>query len=153
MHEEEQLKIDNNTGQPQKGNEGLWRWEQPWKRWISLTSDCESARWPKKKADKCQHVELSDSDEVEVADDNEWPGKDVEEVDYGVDDEQPPDEQDVSPYHLLQASLTYHTLEWWSQWPPMWNWPPRKACKKGINTWPPDYNDRQSHCEVQDKCY
>ena len=48
---------------------------------------------------------------MEVADDNEWPGKDVEEVDYGVDDEQPPDEQDVSPYHLLQASLTYHTLE------------------------------------------
>lgn len=82
---------------------------------LPSASDCESGRRPKKKADKRQRVELSDSDEVEVADDNEWPGKDVEEVDDSVDDEQPPDEQDVSPYHLLQASLTYHTLERWSQ--------------------------------------
>jgi len=119
---------------------------------FSLASDSESAHWPKKKAGKHQCVELSGSDEVEVAN-NERPGKNVEEVDNDVDNEQAPDEQEVSPYHLIQASLTYHTLEQQSQWPPTWSRPPRKACKKGIDTRPPHYNDWQSHCEVQDKCW
>jgi hypothetical protein len=44
------------------------------------------------------------------------PAKDIEEVDDGVGDEQAPDEHEVSPFHLPQASLTHHiTLERWSQ--------------------------------------
>ena len=53
-----------------------------------------------KKAGKRQHIELSDS-EVEVVEDAERPGKAIEEVDDGVGNEQPPDEQEVCPYHLL----------------------------------------------------
>lgn len=75
----------------------------------SSSDDSESARRAKKKAGKRRRVEVSDS-EVEVVEDDERPGKDIEEVDDGVGDE-----QEVSPYHLLQASLTHHTLERWSQ--------------------------------------
>ena len=78
---------------------------------LSSGDDDKSARRAKKKAGKRQHLNLSDSDEVEVADDSEQPGKDVEEVDDGVDDEQAADEQEVSPSHLPQATLTHHTLE------------------------------------------
>ena len=76
---------------------------------VSSSDDSESARRAKKKAGKRRCVEVSDS-EVEVVEDDERPGKDIEEVDDGVGDE-----QEVSPYHLLQASLTHHTLERWSQ--------------------------------------
>jgi hypothetical protein len=76
----------------------------------SSSDDSESARTAKKKAGKRRRVELSDS-EVEIVDDSKRPGKDVEEVDDGVDDEQPPNEQEVSPYHLPQASWTHHTRE------------------------------------------
>lgn len=76
---------------------------------VSSSDDSESARRAKKKAGKRRRVEVSDS-EVEVVEDDERPGKDIEEVDDGVGDE-----QEVSPYHLLQASLTHHTLERWSQ--------------------------------------
>ena len=76
---------------------------------VSSSDDSESARRAKKKAGKRRRVEVSDS-EVEVVEDDEQPGKDIEEVDDGVGDE-----QEVSPYHLLQASLTHHTLERWSQ--------------------------------------
>jgi len=77
---------------------------------VFLSDDSESVCRAKKKAGKWRHVEDSDS-EVEVVEDNKWPGKDIEEVDDDVGDEQPPDEQEVSPYHLPQASLTHHTLE------------------------------------------
>ena len=74
----------------------------------SLSDDSETARRAKKKAGKQRRVEVSDS-EVEIVDDNKRPGKAVEEVDDGVDDEQRPDEQEVSPYHRPQASLTHYT--------------------------------------------
>ena len=76
---------------------------------VSSSDDSESARRAKKKAGKQRRVEVSDS-EVEVVEDDERPVKDIEEVDEGVGDE-----QEVSPYHLLHASLTHHTLERWSQ--------------------------------------
>ena len=87
-----------------------------------------------------------------MVEDDKRCGKDIEEVDDGVGNEQPPDEQEVSLYHLTQASLTHHTLERWSQRSPMWSRTSRKACKKGINTRSFDYNERQSHCEVQVNC-
>ncbi|EDR01052.1 uncharacterized protein LACBIDRAFT_312616 [Laccaria bicolor S238N-H82] len=61
---------------------------------LSSGDDSESARRAKKKAGKQQRLNLPDSDEVEVADDSERWGKDVEEVDDGVDDEQSADEQE-----------------------------------------------------------
>jgi len=64
------------------------------------SDDSESVRRAKKQAGKRQRIELSDS-EVEVVEDTDRPGKDIEEVDDGVGDEQPPDEQEVGPYHLL----------------------------------------------------
>ena len=81
---------------------------------VSSSDNSELARRAKKKAGKRRRIEVSDSEEVEVVEDDERPGKDIEEVDDGVGDEQPPDEQEVSPYHLPQA-LTHHTLERWSQ--------------------------------------
>ena len=107
----------------------------------------------KKKAGKRQHIKLSDSKDVEMVEDTKQTGKDIEEVDDGVGNEQPPDEQEVSPYHLLYALLTHHTLEQWSQWPPTWSQPSRKVCKKGNDTRSPYNNDWQSHCEVHDNCY
>ena len=80
---------------------------------VPSSDGSESARRAKKKAGKRRRVESSDS-EVEMVEDNERPGKDIEEVDDGVGDEQPPDEQEVSPYHLLYALLTHYTLERWS---------------------------------------
>ena len=63
------------------------------------SDDSESARRVKKRDGKRRRVELSDS-EVENVEDAEPPSEDVEEVDDGVGDEQLPDEQEVSPYHV-----------------------------------------------------
>ena len=70
---------------------------------FSSFDNSESTRRAKKKAGKRRRVELSDSEEVEMVEDNEQPAKDIEEVDDCVGDEQAPIEQEVSPYHLLQA--------------------------------------------------
>jgi len=81
----------------------------------SSSDESESARRAKKKAGKRRRVDISDS-EMEIVDDNERPGKVVEEVDDGVNDEQPPDEQEVSlspttslldsPYPRTMVSMT-----------------------------------------------
>ena len=70
---------------------------------VSLSDDSKSA-WRAKKAGKRQCIEPSDSEELERAD------NDIEEVDDGIHDEQPPDEQEVSPDHL-QNLLTHHIPE------------------------------------------
>ena len=70
---------------------------------VSLYDDSRSA-WRAKKAGKWQHVEPLNSEELERVD------NDLEEVDDGIHDEQPPVEQEVSPYHL-QDSLTHHIPE------------------------------------------
>ena len=70
---------------------------------VSSSDDSRSAQRAKK-AGKWQHVEPLDSEKLERAD------NDIEEVDDGIHDEQPPDEQEGSPYHL-QDSLTHHIPE------------------------------------------
>ena len=70
---------------------------------VSLSDDSKSA-WRAKKAGKRRRIEPSDSEELERAD------NDIEEVDDGIHDEQPPDEQEVSPDHL-QNLLTHHIPE------------------------------------------
>ena len=67
---------------------------------VSLSDDSRLAQTAKK-AGKQQHVEPLDSEELERAD------NDIEEVDDGIHDEQPSDEQEVSPDHL-QNLLTHH---------------------------------------------
>ena len=67
---------------------------------VSSSDDSKSA-WRAKKVGKQRHVEPSDSEELERAD------NDIEEVDDGIHDEQPSDEQEVSPDHL-QNLLTHH---------------------------------------------
>ena len=70
---------------------------------VSSSDDSKSAQRAKK-AGKRRRVEPSDSEELERADNN------IEEVVDGIHDEQPPDEQEVSPDHL-QNSLTHHIPE------------------------------------------
>ena len=60
---------------------------------------------------RVEHLESEEVEEMEVVEDNGRPSKDIEEVNDGVGEEQPPDEQEVSHYYLLQASLTHYTLE------------------------------------------
>lgn len=69
---------------------------------ISSSDDSESAR-PTKESRKRQRVERADS-EVEVVADNKLMGKDIEEVEDGIGNESP-DEQEVSRYH-------YDNLHW-----------------------------------------
>ena len=83
-----------------------------------LSDDSEPVHRDKKmdgKHRRVEHLESEEVEEMEVVEDNGRPSKDIEEVNDGVGEEQPPDEQEVSHYYLLQASLTHYTLEWWSQ--------------------------------------
>ena len=74
-------------------------------------SDDSLHRAKEKRDGKRRRIELSEAEgEVDVVEDIEPPEEDVEEVDDGIGKQRSSNKQDVSAYHLLQASKTHYTL-------------------------------------------